>query len=322
MSDSFNHFHYLDKKLVAEAPNDLVSFNWQDFLQIRKSQFTKFQFVVSKGKEILYSEIKEEVKSGEYGLYILLEKPTNLYWIKLHDFYTSSNDMLYLNTNITVVHEDIGLQKSTQNMQVISHGHNEYYYLNKQLHSQLFLNSIHFELTQYLKCFSINLNNNQKQKNSFHYLLESGSKLDLKSLSCIQEGQMLDDSIECTHGSQSESNILYESLNAGKITTQVNSIIGYYAKDCKTIQNLKHIALNKNVTINSKPNLMIENPNVVASHGSSTGSFSEHDLFYLGQRGLNKQQSINVLSKSKISKFISETSLEKELSKYIGIDND
>lgn len=322
MSDTFNHFHYLDQKLVAEAPNDIVSFNWQEFLQIRKSQFTNFQFLVSKGKEILYSEINDGIKAGDFGVYILLEKPTNLYWIKLHDFFTTSTDMLYLNTKNIVIHEDIGLQKSSQNMQVISHGNNEYYYLNKQLHSQLFLNSIHFEITKHLKFYSIHLNNNQKQKNSFHYLLESDSKLDFKALSCIKEGQMLDDSIECTHGSQSESNIQYESLTAGKITTQVNSIIAYFSKDCKTHQNLKHISLNKNVIINSKPNLMIENPNVVASHGSSTGSFSSSDLFYLGQRGLNKEQSIAVLSESKIHNFLSQTNLETELLKYIGTYHD
>lgn len=320
MSDQFNHFHYLDKKLINEDPKEIKNFNFENFLIKRKNQFSMFNFIVSKGNNILYSDNMNGIfltHNGHNGIKFNSQINSKIFWLKIHEQSTNSEDVIYLNNNTTFIHEDINIQKSQQNLNIISSGNNYYYYLNNHISEQLFLNNIQFELSEKLHTYFIVLNNLQRHKNKTIYNLKENSELINLNFSSIQIGQMQDDSIECIHDKNSKSKIYYESLNSGKISTQVNSIINNNAFDCEIQQKIKHICLHKNAVTNSKPNLIIENPQVLASHGNSIGSFNTNDLFYLEQRGLSKQIAYETLSNSILHKFIEQTTIPKELFNYI-----
>ena len=53
--------------------------------------------------------------------------------------------------------------------------------------------------------------------------------------------------------------------------------------------------LNKDSEFNAKPGLEIYADDVKCSHGSASGSLNEDSIFYLMSRGLNYQQSIELL---------------------------
>ena len=161
------------------------------------------------------------------------------------------------------------------------------------------------------------MKNKQKNKNEIIYNLSVDSNLIHHTFSDIQESQLSDDSIEVIHVKNSTSKINYESLNRGKVSSQINSVISKNSTGSSTEQNLKHIAMTHTAITNSKPNLMISNSDVIASHGNSIGSFSFNDLFYLQQRGLTHTQCLTVLSESKLNEFISKTSSYHEIKEYI-----
>ena len=55
------------------------------------------------------------------------------------------------------------------------------------------------------------------------------------------------------------------------------------------------LLLNENVEFNAKPELEIYADDVKCSHGSASGSLNENSIFYLMSRGLNYQQSKELL---------------------------
>jgi Fe-S cluster assembly protein SufD len=63
------------------------------------------------------------------------------------------------------------------------------------------------------------------------------------------------------------------------------------------------LALSNTAIINAKPNLMISNPNTIASHGNSIGNIDASTLFYLRQKGLNKDQAIAIIITSLKNQF-------------------
>jgi len=320
MSDKFNPLHYLDKRLLEEPIQEKRVFDWKTHLLKRKKEFFDFKFIVINHNNILHNELLIQIQSNEQRTQFKIpEQPNvkNIFLLKIHDAEKELKEFFYLPNNSIIVHEDISIQKSKQDLNVICNKENEYYYLTNHLSPQLFFNKIEFKVADKLKCFFITLNNNQKHKNQITHYLNPHSVLVHKNFSDIQKEQLQDDSIEVIHSKYSNSDIFYESLNRGKISTQINSIINRTSIKCSTKQSIKHIVLDKFAITNSKPNLIIENNNVDASHGNSIGYFNSEDIFYLSQRGFTKEQIYSVLSDSKLIEFISNTSINKQLYFYI-----
>lgn len=99
------------------------------------------------------------------------------------------------------------------------------------------------------------------------------------------------------------SNITSKTTNHGinttnnKLSYTINTIV---PKDCiniKTSQDSKIIVLkDNNATI--KPNLLIDNDDIEASHAAYIGKFSEEKIFYLMTRGITKENATDLLVKS------------------------
>lgn len=311
--DSFSHDHYLDKKLLNELSKEAIHFQWKEHFLKRKSTFPNFKFIITNGLEIIHSDIPFLNQKPQS---LRIKTNENVYFINIISSDLIQNHHFELLSNTIFIQEDISEQKSQSFIELKFLGTNEYYYLNHNTHEQLFYNNIKVCVFNELKSFFIKTQNKQVQKNKIIYNLFPKSILAHQSFSNIGNGQIQDDSIEVFHSEESKSSIEYNSLNSGKISTQINSVIGELSSNAETSQKISHIVLNEKSITNSKPNLMISNPNVVASHGNSIGNFSENDLFYLSQRGLTKEQSINILSFSKFNNIISKSSLSKELLEY------
>jgi Fe-S cluster assembly protein SufD len=84
----------------------------------------------------------------------------------------------------------------------------------------------------------------------------------------------------------------------------------------------KAILLNKDSEFNAKPELEIYADDVKCSHGSASGSLNEDSIFYLMSRGLNYQQSRELLINGfllDVVEKITDTEIKNVIKNYIGI---
>ena len=82
------------------------------------------------------------------------------------------------------------------------------------------------------------------------------------------------------------------------------------------------ILLNKESEFNAKPELEIYADDVKCSHGSASGSLNEDSIFYLMSRGLNYQQSRELLINGfllDVVEKITDTEIKNVIKNYIGI---
>ena len=96
-----------------------------------------------------------------------------------------------------------------------------------------------------------------------------------------------------------KSNIVNHGLNMenNDLTFVIN------AKACKDILNINtnqdsKIILVKEKSAFIKPNLLVDNDDIVANHSAYIGDFKKNDIFYLSSRGLSEEDCKRLLAKS------------------------
>lgn len=94
------------------------------------------------------------------------------------------------------------------------------------------------------------------------------------------------------------STVINKSITIDKASSNfiIDSYLPKGSKNSLISQNTKIITLGDNYST-IKPNMYIEENDVVATHGSVIGKFSQEELFYLASRGLDYTASINLLAK-------------------------
>lgn len=318
MSDRFNPLHYLDKRLLNESPISKAIFGLAPYFAKRKAEFNSFLFIITNEKGLIHSDVTiSKIYEKNKVEYKIDDQHKKIFWLRINHCDNTIEETINIPCGATLIHEDVSLNRSTKETTINCLGENSYYYLNHHLHNQLFLNKVNFVVYGKLNSYFFTLENEQKNKNKIDYQLLGESNIEHHALSNVQKGQLQDDSINVIHAANSHSKVIYQSLNKGKVVSQVNSLVAKESIGCSTEQNLKHIILEKTAITNSKPNLMISNNDIVASHGNSIGSFNNEDLFYLGQRGLTKEQAYLVLSSSITFEYINKTNIKEELTNYL-----
>ena len=166
------------------------------------------------------------------------------------------------------------------------------------------------------KNIKYSFNNIEQEKNSISetFILSSGSNFCKNEINCNLNGEyssafvngifsinnnkhheirtIINHLTENTKSYQLIKSVLEDSSRAvyqGKIfvNSQAQKTDGY--------QLSKAILLNKDSEFNAKPELEIYADDVKCSHGSASGSLNEDSIFYLMSRGLNYQQSRELL---------------------------
>ena len=307
MSDIFNPNHYLDLNLLKKEGKDTFSLDLNNLYLLRKKQFPSFNFIIFSNESILFSELNindNNLKIENSSIYVIRE-------INKNSFLN-----IQLNGKSNIIIEDIANKKNESNIHINSQGQNNFYYFTNYSLEDLFYSNININIEGKLKSLIITKPQIKKHKNNIQYFLSNKSEIEHNQFTENFYGQLQDDSIEITHKEKSISKINYISLNSGKISTQINSIIPFEANNCETTQLISHLVLEPNAVTKSKPNLVIKNKNVVASHGNNIGGFSQEDLFYLKQRGIKEERAKKILAKSKYLSIIENDSLRISLIKY------
>ena len=115
------------------------------------------------------------------------------------------------------------------------------------------------------------------------------------------------------------SNIRNNGVNILNGTLEFN-VSGFVSKGitgCDINQSGRIINTTKNTCI-IKPNLFIDENDVVANHSALIGTFSSDEIFYLMSRGIDKKESEMLLTKGFLLKNITyyKETLEKIISRY------
>lgn len=298
--DIFNPNHYVPRTFLEENANPPFIIDEENLLFFRKNIFPDFDIKIINS----YHPVEPQNTTFDNSMYLL----------------TSNNQHVihYIN-NGKLILENISLTKSKLLRHIHVSGNCELYVLTNNFSEQLSYISMNVFLEEgaHLKVYTLNMHNLQKVKYAFTYYLNAQAKLEVETLSSIAPNQYQDDSIQVIHASGSESQINYRSLTQGFTVSQVNSIIPKNASKASTSQHLKHTMLSDKAKIFSKPNLEISNSDVLASHGNSIGAFDSENIFYLEQRGLTKENAIQILLESEVEDFLIKTSIPEQLRKYM-----
>lgn len=295
--DIFNPKHYIPRIYLEEESKPKVVFDLTQFLEERKFRFSSLE------------------------KYLILEQQ-NLSFLNTKSYLLITSNELNNHVDIensTLIIEAVGLEKNVISSTLNIKGKCEIYLLTNNKSEQLSYHNMEINLDKNSQCnfFIIHRKHEQKSKYDMTFNLQKESQLDVHGFADISNNQYQDDSIIVNHQKNSHSNISYRSLTNGFLVTQVNSVIPKEASEVSTEQHLKHTMLSEKAKIFSKPNLEISNPNVTASHGNSIGSFDDDYLFYLEQRGVQKERATALLLESEADNFLNNTSFSNELKQYL-----
>lgn len=106
----------------------------------------------------------------------------------------------------------------------------------------------------------------------------------------------------------SRSNMVYKGMAGDKSTLVFNGSIHIHPGAFQTVADLtnNNLLLNRGATVNTKPELIIYNDDVICSHGTTCGELEDDAIFFLRSRGLTEEQAEKMLSLA----FINEVLLE------------
>jgi len=166
------------------------------------------------------------------------------------------------------------------------------------------------------KNIKYSFNNIEQDKNSISetFILSSGSNFFKNEINCNLKGEYssafvngifsLNDNKHheirtiinhLTENTKSYQLIKSVLADSSKAAYQGKIFVNSKAQKTDGYQLSKAILLNKDSEFNAKPELEIYADDVKCSHGSASGSLSEDSIFYLMSRGLNYQQSRELL---------------------------
>ena len=118
---------------------------------------------------------------------------------------------------------------------------------------------------------------------------------------------------------KTSSNIINNGVNIleGELEFNVSSFVPNDIKKCYVNQESRIINMTDNLCI-IKPNLFIDEEDVIASHSALIGTFSSFEIFYLMSRGISKKESDRLLTKGFLMKGISyhKDDLKEIIDKY------
>ena len=162
--------------------------------------------------------------------------------------------------------------------------------------------------------YSFNNINQEKNSMSETFILSSGSKFFKNEINCNLKGKYSSAFVngifslnnDKHHEIRSIINHLTENTKSyqliksvledgSKAVYQGKIFVNSDAQKTDGYQLSKAILLNKDSEFNAKPELEIYADDVKCSHGSASGSLNEDSIFYLMSRGLNYQQSRELL---------------------------
>ena len=278
-------------EIIDETKKD-ISFDYENSLIDLNSAFTDkvFKILVKKNYSlkkplIIYHSINDEIKSTNINLRLDFELGENS-CLKLIDYFSNNTAKNFIN-----IFYNFNLEKDT----ILKN-----YKIDKFINNNL----------------KYSFNNIEQDNNSVSetFILSAGSDYFKNEINCNLNGEYSSAFINGIfslkenqqHEIRTTINHLVENTKSYQL---IKSVLGKNSKSAyqgrifvnskaqKTdgYQLSKAILLDETSEFNAKPELEIYADDVKCSHGSASGSLDENSIFYLMSRGLNYQQSKELL---------------------------
>ena len=311
----FNHEDQNEIEISDETKRD-ISFDYENSLIDLNRAFTDkvLKILVKKNYSlkkpvIIYHSTNDEIKSKNINLRLDFELGKNS-CLRLIDFFTDNKTKNFINIFYNFILEKDSILKN--------------YKIDKFRNNNL----------------KYSFNNIEQGKNSVSetFILSAGPDYFKNEINCNLNGEYSSAFINGIfslkenqqHEIRTAVNHLVENTKSYQL---IKSVLGKYSKSAyqgrifvnskaqKTdgYQLSKAILLDETSEFNAKPELEIYADDVKCSHGSASGSLDENSIFYLMSRGLNYQQSKELLINGFLLDVVEKiTDLEiKELIKNI-----
>ncbi|MDD3187655.1 MAG: SufD family Fe-S cluster assembly protein [Bacilli bacterium] len=178
-----------------------------------------------------------------------------------------------------------------------------------------------YNLEEKAKMFVFKFNNTSLIKERSIFNLNEKAKLEYNFKTIVTTLEEYDYLVN-HKGIKSKSDLYLNGVSKeeGKLSFNITGEVLKYITGCEINEESRIITLNDNECI-IKPNLLIEEYDVIANHSSLIGGFSNEELFYLMSRGISEDEATYLLIKgfllSNIEVFKGKKGMiEKIINKY------
>ena len=273
----------VEKKIIFDNENSLIDLN---------NAFTNkvFKVLIKKNYSlnrplIIYHSTNEKIKSKNINLRLDFELEENS-TLRLIDFFTESS-----NKNFTNILYNFDLKKDSilKNYKIDKFTNNNLKYSFNNIEQEANSISETFILSSGSNFFKNEINCNLKGEYSSAFV---------NGIFSLKENQQHE--IRTTINHLVENTKSYQLIKSvlGKLSKaayQGKIFVNSKAQKTDGYQLSKAILMDETSEFNAKPELEIYADDVKCSHGSASGSLNENSIFYLMSRGLNYQQSKELL---------------------------
>ena len=170
-----------------------------------------------------------------------------------------------------------------------------------------------------LNFYTINISGELIKNNYYFSLNNKNSACNFNGIGLLNKKNHIDNYIEINHNEKhTSSNLNFNNIlnDYSKGIFYAKTVINKQCSQSEASQSNKNMLLSKSSSMQSNPQLIINNDDVQCSHGSTTGEIDSDALFYMQSRGIKIEQAKKMLINSFLSNLISEIK-NKEILKMI-----
>ena len=273
----------IEKKVLFDSENSLIDLNYaftnKTFKIVIKENYSL------KKPLIIYHTTNEKIKSKSINLRLDFELEPNSS-LRLIDFFTDNADKNFVN-----ILYNFNLKKDSilKNYKIDKFINNNLKYSFNNIDQETNSISETFILSAGSKYFKNEVNCNLKGEYSSAFV---NGVFSLKENQQHEIRTTINHLVEKTKSYQLIKSVLGK---LSKAVYQGKIFVNSEAQKTDGYQLSKAILLDETSEFNAKPELEIYADDVKCSHGSASGSLNENSIFYLMSRGLNYQQSKELL---------------------------
>ena len=135
----------------------------------------------------------------------------------------------------------------------------------------------------------------------------------LNGLYLVSKGRHVDHHTSMDHlKPRGKSRQFYKGVVSGKSTAVFNGKVYVRANAVKSDaeQTNKNLLLSDEATVDTKPQLEIDNDDVKCTHGAAVGQLDEEQLFYLRSRGVKEEEARSILTYAFVSEVLGRIEFE------------
>lgn len=227
---------------------------------------------------------KKQINKKSQRIYLILDENSK---IDILNYYINKNKNLSNNMNINIfLKKDSNLNYKIVNINNKKITHNTSIYAKQ-------LTQSNFTFTE------LSLEKDNLNSHKFFFLLGRNSTLNKKA------GYILDNKTKCNiickishYENESKSNIIIKTTNINsEINFKGHIEVGLGIEKTQSKLVCNGIMLSREGSIEFKPELAINNNNVICSHAATIGYIDKNIIKYMQSRGLEEKECINALMK-------------------------